>query len=195
MHNIISEQTLAYAESAFSTETTFSKILKNEPSVIFRIVSEIKMGYEFWKKSSATEGAEVTKEKHVFRPEDKSKAIKLKEPHDDNIAPFLFFCAYLPAKKVLQIITVQQRAIFEDILATYRKFQPENVYDFATCRVQKNIINGQNRYAFDLITTMDKNFTTQVARSDLPEECIELMKIMPFNLDNIYLKQDAFCAI
>jgi len=191
---VISEETLAYAESAFTTETTISKLLKNENSVIFRIVSDIKMGYELWKKPNPLLpiADQPPLSKHVFRAEDYSKAKALREPHDDKITPFLFFCAYLHAKKTLQIVKVTGKFVFEDIVAIYRKFQPENIYDFATCQVQKTVEGGQNKYVFNLITKLDENFATQVARSEPPEECLRLLKMMPFDLENVYENKDAF---
>lgn len=192
----ISDKTLSYIDAAFNTATTITKLLKTEPSVIFRIVSEIKMGWELWKRPDPTlSPAQAEQEKvsrHVVRPEEKSMLLALREPHDDHPVPFLFFCAYFPVKKTLQIVEVKNANLITEIPDTYRKFLPEDVYSFATCQVQKSVVSGINRYAFSLVTTMDKNFCPQVARSPIPEEGMELMKLMPFDLNKIYDRQDAF---
>lgn len=189
----IHDSTLAFAESAFTTIINLSDLPEDEDTC-FRVVSEIKMGLELWKTKVATGTEDEKKDVHIFRPEDKSKAVALKEGAE-KINPFLFFCAYFPSKHILQIFKIKAKSVFNDIIHIHKKYLPTCIYDEATCIIHKGKAGGMMNYTFKLATTLDPvTGNTQLLRTPLPQEAKDLLKRMPFWLDNVYSKEDPFCA-
>lgn len=189
----ISDSTLANAEAAFTTIISLSD-LPTDSDFLFRIISEIKMGWEIWITEPATPGVPEAKKLYIFRENERSKAKAVKTKPEEKEYPFLFFCAYIPSKKILQFVKIKSKNVFNDITSTYRRYLPEQIFDEATCIIHKGTMQGKPSYTFSLATFLDKSGVPAVAKTALPQECLDLMSTLKFDMDKIYENQDPFTA-
>lgn len=189
----ISDSTLSNAEAAFTTIISLSD-LPSDSSFMFRIISEIKMGWEIWTTEPATPGVPEAKKCHIFRDNERSKAKAVKTRTEEKEYPFLFFCAYIPSKKILQFMKIKSKNVFNDITSTYRRYLPEQIFDEATCIIAKGTLQGKPSYSFSLATQLDRSGVPVVAKTPLPRECVELLDKTTFDMEKIYDNCDPFVS-